>query len=785
MHVCRTRQTHVGFVVTIAVLVCSDLLAGVRILASPESDSAVKVAASEFRKYWREICGEELFVDREDDGVSDYVKISCHGKGPAIGSVYDEYRIQSVDDAGRHHLVLAGCNGRSVIYAVYDFLQRRGGCRWFWDGDVVPKGPAPGLGGLDVCEKSAFEYRGTHYFAHRGLTRFQALHWGPEDWKREIDYCLKLRLNFFMLQIGYDDFFQKAFPDVVPYPDPAVTQPKEVPDQEGYDNHSPHWPLEYRGRLRKFIMDYAYERGLIHPCEFGTLTHWFSRTPQAFLEKMKPEFLPQATSNYSEPSGRIWDIRRQKWFDAYWRLTDAQLENYVRDDVLFTPGFDERTVFKDREANLAFKKEQLKRFLDYAHAKHPKSRLIIEGWDFQSSWRADEVRELIPTLDPETTIIWDYEADARRNYTCCEEPGSNFTEWGVVGRFPYAFGILLGLHRASDIRADYETIRKRQRVVDGDSFCKAYLLWPETSHSDIFAWRHFAVNSWRISQRSLDDILAEFCRDRYGAASKEYEHIWKRVIPLSRLVNWWDCYPNEVTSELRKTWNDAERARSSIFPSVLEAAPEIFRRLATVSRTDDFMRRDSTDLARTTADRFIYAMGRDLAKTYHRIAEGKATVASLERKANLYVEAGRLAGRILASHGDFSLADSLRRLSTIEPVRNPDFEHVLAENSSCWYCRSHQAEYACGWYVREMEDIARELVEKAKATGGSGRLSESGRDYMSEILKMDHPILSQIPDCPRTDAFFRDTARAFADVADAYLITMQKAGGFSAQSGGR
>ena len=50
----------------------------------------------------------------------------------------------------------------------------------------MPKRETIDLSGLDVHEEAHFEYRGIRYFAHRGLTRFQAEHWGPEDWKREI-----------------------------------------------------------------------------------------------------------------------------------------------------------------------------------------------------------------------------------------------------------------------------------------------------------------------------------------------------------------------------------------------------------------------------------------------------------------------------------------------------------------------------------------------------------------------------------------------------------------------
>jgi hypothetical protein len=47
-----------------------------------------------------------------------------------------------------------------TLYALYDSLDRRAGCAWFWDGDVVPKRRNIDITGLDIHEESAFRYRG-------------------------------------------------------------------------------------------------------------------------------------------------------------------------------------------------------------------------------------------------------------------------------------------------------------------------------------------------------------------------------------------------------------------------------------------------------------------------------------------------------------------------------------------------------------------------------------------------------------------------------------------------
>ena len=38
--------------------------------------------------------------------------------------------------------------------------------------------------GVSLAETPRFAYRGTRYFAHRSLHRFQAEMWGPGDWEQ-------------------------------------------------------------------------------------------------------------------------------------------------------------------------------------------------------------------------------------------------------------------------------------------------------------------------------------------------------------------------------------------------------------------------------------------------------------------------------------------------------------------------------------------------------------------------------------------------------------------------
>ena len=93
----------------------------------------VDVAKTEFDRYCREITG----------GEPPKATFAVDAK---LDALHDEYRIVSEGEGVR----FVGANERAVLFAVYDFLSRRGGCKWFWDGDIVPRKEKIDCAGLAV-----------------------------------------------------------------------------------------------------------------------------------------------------------------------------------------------------------------------------------------------------------------------------------------------------------------------------------------------------------------------------------------------------------------------------------------------------------------------------------------------------------------------------------------------------------------------------------------------------------------------------------------------------------
>jgi hypothetical protein len=713
---------------------------------------------AEFQKYHEAITGSKL-----EEGAL-ILKID-----PAVSkSGCDAYTIvsqssQSKKDNAR--VAITGSNLRSVFYGVYDLLERRGNCRWFWDGDIVPKLDKIDLTGLDIYEESRFEYRAIRYFAHRGLTRFQAEHWGLDDWKREIDWCLKRRVNCIMPRIGMDDTWQKAYPDIVPYPDPTKPIPEAL---KGYDNRCLCWPLEYRGKLRKDFTSYAFSRGLLIPTDYGTMTHWYSRTPQAFIDKMKPEFIPQASKSYGNDNARVFDIQKRQWLDAYWRLTEAFVDAGYGDlSLLHTIGLGERLVYKDRRKNLDFKIDVMKKLFDLASEKAPNAPILLAGWDFYFTWTPEEVKALLPHLDPKRVIIWDYEADAIRNWNSrFQRLNSNFTDWGVVGKFPYTFGIFLAYEQSLDIRANYPLIEERQRFIENDPMCKGYIFWPESSHTDIFALRYFTENAWRPGGKSSEVLLPNFCRDRYSKQAKTFESIWRKTIPIGYMNEFWGNYASYLTS----LYCLLPKNNYNTYPMTqmldrFRTANGAFTELLSVEWSDQFAIRDSIDLARTLLDRKIEMRRQQMVQAHLDWCKGSTNGDIVLDRAKRFAFAVDAMTKLLELHTDYSLWESYERLNAISPIVNKEYDRVLVDNAVNSYCRSHQYEAAANWYGPLAAEIANEVISRVKTDDKSDlpidKFKKISQDLHDKMLS--RKLEDMRPRADRTVQAFREIVLSVAD----------------------
>lgn len=691
---------------------------------------AYDTAVTAFQKMYRLTTGKSAALSDSDDKKSDLVIIGSdavndflmnemlEGTVPDLLIRYgtDDYRVLTYKKDGRNILVFAGGRARSLIYAVYDYFERVMGCRYFWDGDNIPHSEEIVTDGIDFSESPRFTYRGLRYFAHRGLKRFQAEHWSESDWKNEIDFLMKKRLNFFMLRIGMDDIWQKAFPEEVPYPDGYFN----VADEKGYDDRSDFWPLKFRGELRKKIMSYARDNDLMSPTDTGTMTHWYSRTPKEFLASRKPKFLEQADNQYNEfDTGRVFDFRVRENMDAYMHLTETMAEEYDKNNYLFhTIGLGERRIFKDDRKNFMLKKLCYRRIAEVLREKYPDSLLMLATWDFTGWWRPYEVQEFLGELDKDHTILLDYTSDGT-------DPKQSFVGWNVTNKFPWIFGLFHAYEPESELRGAYDRTNERLKLAADDPECKGMILWPELSHSDPLVLEYLSENAWSPLKKSVEEIISYYCIGRYGAFGERMNSCWQSFLPFLKLSSWggytevsapgesfatesyWNTHSDIFTKPVWFLTVDRNRKPVAEYYELtvkkakkeLGAIESVIMGLSQiVSETGSgFIIRDSIDIVRTVCGRFLNYL---LAKSFYKF--GEPCDIEVEKEHYLYLMT--LLSDLLRCGKDFSVFETLKGLSDTAPV-NPDFERTLKENILNVYCRQYAVELIDTVFLKEGEEV--------------------------------------------------------------------------------
>ncbi len=709
----------------------------IRVLIPPTSEKAYVIAGETFADMWEKVTSERpsikyMETDEKELPDANIVLIGSDAVNPVVyelirtgtidglGLQYggDNYRLLSLNNKDKNCLVIAGGSGRSTIYAVYDFFRKQAGVEYFWDGDVIPHHESIDISGIDIVEKPHFEYRGLRYFAHRGLHRFQAEHWDLDDWKKEIDWLMKKRFNLFMLRTGIDDLFQRAFPDDVPYP-PVDGQDPDA-KQRSYDDRTSFWPLKYRGELREKVLEYARERGLLHPEDVGTITHWYSHTPSSFYKK-NPDFpvIINQKTGYSLPTQAIWDIEKQATWDAYWKLTKTHIKEfgggYPR--LFHTIGMAERTFGSSNRENLQMKLYVYNKTQQMLRETYPDVPLLIASWDFIGwQWTNESVQDLMKKFDPERTILLEYTADKGDKVT--------YRDWDIYNKFPWIFGIFHSLAKNTDIHENFDILAPRIREAAEDPKCKGLITWTETSHSDTYLIEYHANNSWQPDRLDIKNQTSCFCETRYpDDISQDMQDIWDSFLNISQTLHWGSnallfsepqyrvlssgSFINLTPELIKKLEVECNRLYAG-----LKYAPDVINglvKIANANYDNPLWRRDALDMARTMASRAYFtslAKGSLLMEKW-RIKEADAS--SVRTIAKLSQDLLTTLSDILAMSDDFSMYASLQRLydakhiEGMPPMVNPHAEQTLKANAENNYCRSHHYELVEHVYRPELD----------------------------------------------------------------------------------
>jgi hypothetical protein len=69
-------------------------------------------------------------------------------------------------------------------------------------------------------------------------------------------------------------------------------------------------------------------------------------------------------------------------------------------------------------------------------------------------------------------------------------------------------------------------------IAAADPMCRGFVYWPENSHSDSLILEFFTKNAWTPDTLTPEELLPEFCRDRYQSAALPMQKAWLSALPL-------------------------------------------------------------------------------------------------------------------------------------------------------------------------------------------------------------------------------------------------------------
>lgn len=158
------------------------------------AEPAIRFAAHELARYLRKMTGKAVrsravvAYDPKRSGI--YLVLPSYLPEQLImESRWDDaYAIVST----ANNLLLTGANGRSILFAVYHWLELLG-ARWVHpgrDGEILPSIPLPSLTVWDIREKAVNRHRGIVIEGSCSLTHVRDL----------IEWMPRVRLNAYMLQ---------------------------------------------------------------------------------------------------------------------------------------------------------------------------------------------------------------------------------------------------------------------------------------------------------------------------------------------------------------------------------------------------------------------------------------------------------------------------------------------------------------------------------------------------------------------------------------------------------
>ena len=429
----------------------------------------------------------------------------------------DAYYLKSAKHDGRNYIVLAGKNDASTLYAVYEYLERYGGCGFFQDGDYVPS-KAPTVTGVDFFTSPRFTFR--HYRGDLcggyGLKKFHYMHRNMDDWMPFYDWLAKRRINasdYWPIQSGLRGGLavEMAFGVKDNDPEPHYTGDFRASWPDGWT-----WPAEKRTKMLQHRLAYHRMLGIkaMVVCMYGLTPHPF-QTQHPEL-KWVPAGYGHSMIHPEEPAA----------YEYTKKFYQAIIDLYGTDHLWYDTPYCEFRLDEDMDKGLKLKTEAAMRTCKLYKEVDPETTWVSDSWDFgglSDLWTPERRKAYLNAIPRDMT----YMADA------CIDLNPLYRQVNYFEGIPWAVGVIHTFQGDDHLHGNLQDlINKVDSAVSDPKSDKltGYFHLPETHGSNMLFWQLSTELAWNPKGITVDSFLADYTRSRYGDQS------FKTMLEVQRAV---------------------------------------------------------------------------------------------------------------------------------------------------------------------------------------------------------------------------------------------------------
>ena len=417
----------------------------------------------------------------------------------------DGFLIKSARFGEAACLLLRGATPRGTLYAVYHYLEKYLKVGFFWDGEHIPKSSAIPFEGIDEVQIPRFQKR---IYLGGGYTTFC---WGWEEWKREVEWAVRKKLNILFPPSGCRVVWRKVLKEFGVAQEPPsrgdklrsrqVRRITSFARRLGLTTISPGYsgeigkPGSLKPPMQNMLDALADSASFIraHPETEYRYFKWGATPPQTIIHPLDPMFIKFGK-----------------------RILIEHKRAYGTDHLYFQGPPGESSIGATPEERRHIKVDMAKAMTKLLEDVDSEAVWLTDSWRFQDRkvWPKEDVRAFLDAIPDEKLLIYDTWADANPLY---KELDYFFGKYWCFGSI-HSFGGNTYLH------GDLEDIISRAKDVASDpkaNRCIGLTLAPEIIHHNHLYYDLLSKLAWNPADVNLDEFLHDYAMRRYGEEPTE------------------------------------------------------------------------------------------------------------------------------------------------------------------------------------------------------------------------------------------------------------------------